>query len=196
MNVKGRRQEYVEATRAALLDSARELFTRKGFTSTSLDEVAAGARLTKGALYHHFTNKQHLFEEVLERVNDQVVDAVLEAGSEAADPWARLDRGLEAFLDACLDPGYQKIGLQQAPAVLGWQRCRELEARMRDLLNALLVQLSDEGETRLDASPLLTRMLFRMLSEAALAIGEAEDQKAVRAEVGTLVRELLRSLRA
>ncbi|MFF3817646.1 helix-turn-helix domain-containing protein [Streptomyces bluensis] len=52
---------------AALLESALQLFTEKGFTQTSLDEVTAAARLTKGALYHHFASKfaskQALFEE-------------------------------------------------------------------------------------------------------------------------------------
>ena len=186
----------MESTRAALLDSAQGLFTEKGFAHTSLDEVAAGARLTKGALYHHFANKQQLFELVLDRVNVNVVDDVVKAGADATGPWTRMDQGLEAFLDACLDPSYQKIGLQQAPAVLGWERCRELESRMMSLLEAMLGELSATGEIREPGSPLMTRLLFRMLSEAAMAIGEAEDQEAVRAEVGQLVRKLLKSLRA
>ncbi|MFC4465932.1 TetR/AcrR family transcriptional regulator [Streptomyces xiangluensis] len=194
MTVKGRRQEYVEATRAALLDSASELFTEKGFAQTSLDEVAAAARLTKGALYHHFANKQALFEQVLATVNDRIAQTVIEAGAGTDEPWARLTRGLDAFLDACLDREYQRICLRQAPAVLGWERCRELEAGMMGLLDAMLRELAVAGRSRLQPSPLLTRVLFRMLSEAAMVIGEAEDPGAARAEVGVLVEELLHSV--
>jgi AcrR family transcriptional regulator len=194
MTVKGRRQEYVEATRAALLESASELFTEKGFAHTSLDEVASAARLTKGALYHHFASKQALFEQVLEAVNDRIVETVIAAGAKAEQPWERLMGGLEAFLDVCLDREYQRICLQQAPAVLGWERCRELESRMMGLLDAMLRELAEAGETRLRPSPLLTRVLFRMLSEAAMAIGESEDQTAARAEVGVLLSQLLSSI--
>ncbi|MFF3817647.1 hypothetical protein ACFYYD_13710 [Streptomyces bluensis] len=84
-------------------------------------------------------------------------------------------RGLDAYLDACLDREYQRICLLQAPAVLGWERCRELEARMMGLLDAMLGERSAAGQTRLEPSPLLTRVLFRMLSEAAMVIGESED---------------------
>ncbi|GHE76110.1 helix-turn-helix domain-containing protein [Streptomyces lavendulocolor] len=194
MTVKGRRQEYVEATRAALLDSALRLFTEKGFAQTSLDEVATAARLTKGALYHHFASKRALFEEVLATVNDRIAETVMGAGAGEGGPWARLMRGLDAYLDACLDLEYQRICLQQAPVVLGWERCRELEARMMGLLDAMLRELAASGQTRLQPSPLLTRVLFRMLSEAAMVIGESADPKATRSEVGVLVRELLQSV--
>ncbi|MDT9692097.1 helix-turn-helix domain-containing protein [Streptomyces sp. P9(2023)] len=195
MTVKGRRQEYVEATRAALLDSASELFTEKGFARTSLDEIAAAARLTKGALYHHFASKQALFEHVVLEVNDRIAEMVVEGAAEAEAPWVRLTQGLDAFLDACLDREYQHICLQQAPTVLGPARCRELEARMMNLLDGLLQELAASGELRLRPTPLLTRVLFRMLSEAALAIGEAGDPEVVRIQVGQLIEELLHSMR-
>lgn len=193
MNVKTRRQEYVEATRTALLESATRLFTDQGFAKTSLDEVAAAARVTKGAFYHHFASKQSLFEQVLEQVNDRIAERVMEAGAVEGGPVERLTAGLNAFLDACLDPDYQRICLQQGPAVLGWERCRELEARMMSLLDTLLAEL---GGKRMPVapSPLLTRLLFRMVSEAAMAIGEAEDKEVTRQEVGGVVTAILHSL--
>ena len=193
MTVKTRRQEYVEATRAALLDSAVRLFTEQGFAHTSLDEVAASARVTKGALYYHFSNKQALFEHVLEGVNERIADIVISAGAQGDDPWGRLLSGLDAFLDACLDDAYQRICLQQGPAVLGWERCREIEGRMMGLLESMLAELSGSG-ARLTPSPLLTRVVFRMISETALAIGDAEDKQAARAEAGELMTGLLASV--
>ncbi|MEU5977835.1 helix-turn-helix domain-containing protein [Streptomyces sp. NPDC047315] len=191
MTVKGRRQEYVDATRAALLESALELFAEKGFAQTSLDEVAAGARLTKGALYHHFASKRALFEQVLATVNTRIAEKVVHAAESEEEPWDRLMRGLDAYLDACLDHEYQRICLQQAPAVLGWERCRELEAQMMGLLDTMLNELAATGQMSLKPSSLATRVLFRMLSEAAMVIGESEEPAVARAEVGTLARQLL-----
>ena len=63
-----RRQQYSASTKRALVDVAEELFTEHGYATTSLDAIVAGARVTKGALYHHFSGKQALFEAVFERV--------------------------------------------------------------------------------------------------------------------------------
>ena len=52
-----RRDEYKEATRRALVQSAVRLFSSKGFSDTTLSDVAARARVTKGAVYHHFESK-------------------------------------------------------------------------------------------------------------------------------------------
>ncbi len=61
-----RRQQYSASTKRALVDVAEELFTESGYAATSLDAIVAGARVTKGALYHHFSGKQALFEAVFD----------------------------------------------------------------------------------------------------------------------------------
>src|SRR3954452_19911047 len=84
---KSRREEYSETTRQALLDSATRLFAEQGYARTSLDEIAAGARVTKGALYGHFASKQALFRVVLEQLEAAVAEDVLRAVQAAASPW-------------------------------------------------------------------------------------------------------------
>src|SRR3954449_13053319 len=74
-----------EATRRALLASARELFGSKGFAGTSVDEVVRHAGVTKGALYHHFRDKDHLFRAVLEEVKLEVTTAAADRYFEAAE---------------------------------------------------------------------------------------------------------------
>ena len=71
-----RRAQYSASTKRALLDVAQDLFTEHGYAGTSLDAIVAGARVTKGALYHHFAGKQALFEEVFERVEHAASKAV------------------------------------------------------------------------------------------------------------------------
>src|ERR1700759_730960 len=58
------RSQHAEATRRAVLTAARTLFGRKGYAQTSVDEIAAAARVTKGAVYHHFAGKEQLFRAV------------------------------------------------------------------------------------------------------------------------------------
>src|SRR5262249_6860419 len=103
MSVKPRREEHTEATRAALLEAAARAFATQGFAGTSVEDIARGARLTKGALYHHFKDKTALFEAVLRGIEEGLVARVVEASARHTDPWARVDAGFTAFLEAALE---------------------------------------------------------------------------------------------
>jgi AcrR family transcriptional regulator len=72
--------------RARILDAAFELFQRQGFNATSVHELAAAAKVTGGALHHHFPTKQALGEAVIrESVAAAVEDAWLEPVRSAAN---------------------------------------------------------------------------------------------------------------
>jgi len=58
------RAEQVAQTRRALVAAGRQLFGGNGFRATSVDDLAREARVTTGALYHHFPTKTALFEAV------------------------------------------------------------------------------------------------------------------------------------
>ena len=75
MVVKSRRADHAADTRRALVTSARRLFGQRGYTATSLDDICDRAGVTKGALYHHFRNKEDLFVEALEQVEEDLVRA-------------------------------------------------------------------------------------------------------------------------
>lgn len=128
---KARRAAQAEATRGALIDAARRLFVDKGYHHTGTEEVVAQANVgTRGALYHHFADKEALFEAVFVAVEESLV---IEAAKNLADPaegaFNQLRQGLIGFLDASLTPEVQRILLIDGPAVLGWSRWRELESR-------------------------------------------------------------------
>src|SRR4249919_3588541 len=124
-----RRAEYSASTRRALVDVAEELFTESGYAATSLDAIVAGAQVTKGALYHHFSGKQALFEAVYARVEADASATIQRSLEDHADPWERAMAGLRAFLDAVRRPAYRRIVLQEGPAVLGYERSLEHEER-------------------------------------------------------------------
>src|ERR1700745_3972640 len=94
-----RRAQYSASTRRALVDVAERLFTEHGYAATSLDAIVAGADVTKGALYHHYSGKQALFEAVFEKVEAAGAHSIQEAVKGRPDPWEKALAGLHAFLE-------------------------------------------------------------------------------------------------
>ena len=89
------------------------------------------AGVTRGAMYHQFADKQDLFAAVFEAVEAELtarIDAVV-SESGRTDPLELMHLGARAWLDACADPEVHRIVLIEAPAVLGWERWREIGLR-------------------------------------------------------------------
>ena len=195
--VKSRREEAVDATRAALLDSALRLFTERGFAATSVDDVARDARVTKGALYHHFKGgKLALFEAVFEEVDLRLAERIAAAVPPGAGAWELVEAGLDAYLEACSDEVVRRIMFQEGPVALGYARWRELDGcSSRELLSGALQALLDEDLIRPQPMELLTRLLFTTLGEAGHSVAEAEDEQLARAEARRLLTDLLEGLR-
>ena len=193
---QSRREEYTEATRRALLDSAAAAFVERGFVEASLDDIAGAARLTKGALYHHFAGKQDLFRAVFEEVEAETIAAVRLAGTEERDPWRRMLAGIGALLDACMTPRYRRIALEEGPAALGWNRWREIDERYTlALVRAPLARLMSAGVLRRQPVDLLARVVLAALTEAGMAVAAASDREAARRDAQALVEELLSGFR-
>ncbi|MGZ8738903.1 MAG: TetR/AcrR family transcriptional regulator, partial [Nocardioides sp.] len=171
--VPSRRQQYSAATRRALIDMAEQLFTEHGYSATSLDAIVAGAEVTKGALYHHFSGKQALFEAVFERVESEAAQAIQASLTGHDDPWHKARAGLRAFLDVVQQPGYRRIVILEGPAVLGYARFREQEERstfanVLDIVGSVL----EAGEWELDdgMTETFTRIFFGAMSSAGEAV--------------------------
>src|SRR5271155_2737549 len=106
MTVKRRKLEQSQATRAALIKTARKLFARLGYAATDIETVARRTRVTRGALYHHFKDKRDLFSAVFDLEEQKLAQIGGEAAGAAVSESAfdGLLAGSNAFLDACLDP--------------------------------------------------------------------------------------------
>jgi AcrR family transcriptional regulator len=114
-------KERSQATTSLLVGVARDVFARDGYAATSLNAIVNGAGVTKGALYHHFDGKQALFRAVYEAEWRQLTGVIAEAYRRERDPWDGFHAGVEAFLNALLDPQVQRILLVDAPGALGEQ---------------------------------------------------------------------------
>ncbi len=186
------------ATRGALLTAARALFAERGYADVGTEEVVRAAGVTRGALYHHFSGKDDLFRAVFEDVEQQLVDEIVAmiAGSGATSPLDGLTAGIDGLLDATLDPGLAQIALIDAPAVLGWQRWREIGWQYgMGLVETGLAGAIEAGE--LPAAPLrpMAHVLLGALDEAVLYVARAEDQATARDEMALVLRRLLDGLR-
>src|SRR6476620_5718938 len=111
------RAEQVAQTRAALVRAGRRLFGENGFKATSVDDLARAARVTTGALYHHFPTKSDLFEAVFEQAHTDLM-AASAAAAHGADGAEELAYGIDAFLDGILQSDVQRIIVIDGPAVL------------------------------------------------------------------------------
>ena len=193
-----RRRRNPEATRAAIISAARALFTVHGYAETPLETVASEADVTRGALYHHFEDKRALFLAVFVALQEELAAKLLAAADLEADPWSRFVRGVDTFLDACLEPEFRRIALIDAPAVLGPDVWRSVEERYGlGITEASLKSVMEAGAIAQQPVRPLAHVVLGALQAAGLAIAQASTAKRrARRETGASVHSLLRGLRA
>jgi AcrR family transcriptional regulator len=187
------RAEQVAQTRAALVAAGRRLFGTRGFAATSVEDIAREARVTTGALYHHFATKAAVFEAVFEQVHQDLMDASRRAAEQAGDDAvALLTAGFGAFLDAVLEPEVQRIVITDAPAVLGLARFTELDERYAFAAAVEAFEAAnDAGLLRVADPPTLVRLLFGALTRAGLLIASSAEPRATRDAVAATLREII-----
>ena len=176
-------EDRSQTTKAALVQTGRRLFAERGYAAVSAEEVVAAAGVTRGALYHHFGDKRGLFVAVLEEVERENL-AAIEALPDAPDLMAGLVAALGRFLDTCQERETVQIALTDAPAVLGWQEWRAMEARYGlGLATDLLEQAQREGMVGSAPIPVLAQLVLSAVVEAGLIVAHAEDPVIARAQV-------------
>lgn len=194
---KTTKAEQGEATRATLMRAARELFTEHGYGGVGTEEIVRRAKLTRGALYHHFTDKKDLFRAVHEQIEGEVMEAIgAQMAAVDADPFALLVVGTRAYLDVCTDPAITRVTLVDAPSVLGWEEWREID--MRHGLGIVIAGLQggmDAGVLRAQPVRPLAHLMLGAMGEAGMVIANATDPEAARAEVEPALLGLLEGLR-
>ena len=194
-----RRAQYSASTRRALVDVAEQLFTEHGYAATSLDAIVAGADVTKGALYHHFSGKQALFEAVFEKVESAGSQQTHDALGGHSDPWEKAIAGLRAFLAVVRQPSYSRIVVQDGPSVLGYERFREQEERstfayVLDIVHAVLTAGAWDVDDELEHT--FARIFFGAMSSAGASVSTADDADTEAQRVELAIGFILSGLRA
>ena len=170
-------QARTDATRAALLKAARRLFAEKGYAETSTPEIVRAAGVTRGALYHHFEDKEALFSGVVRQEYERVA-AEIDKRAKGAPGSAieALQQGSRAYLNAMEDKGRVRILLLDGPAVLGQLALDKIDRETSaDTLRLGLEAAIREGAIWSLPLEALTVQLSAMFDRCALAISEGED---------------------
>jgi AcrR family transcriptional regulator len=189
---RSRRDEYTEATRQALLAAGRDIFAKEGYQAAGIEAISRAARVTRGAFYHHFEDKKALFDAVVVALQAETTAKIEEKGRAQRKVWDRMNVGIDAYLDACLEPAYGRIVIQEAPAVLGSKRFQEIEeAYPMALLTASLNALKRDGELEFEDIDLLSRMVDAMICKIALMLPEADHPKKLRERGQKIIASLL-----
>lgn len=187
MSAASRREESAAATRQLLVDEAARLFSQQGFAKTSLSAIVANVGATKGALYHHFSNKEELFATCYEQQAARVA-AVVRSVESSDDPWLDTLARCRAFLGCASMPELKAVPIQEAITVLGWQRWRTLDSAhtMGDLEQSL-ERLHDAGMLGPFDRQLLADSIFAILVNSMMALSISKDRLATETE---LMRQL------
>lgn len=177
-------QDRSNSTKSALTAAARELFATRGYQAVPADEIVRAAGVTRGALYHHYADKQGLFRAVVEELELEITIEIETAFETAPDPVSGMLNGLDVFLTACLRDDVRQISLTDAPAVLGWNVWRQLEAQYGlGLLFRALEKAMADGLIVAQPVRALAQLVLSAVMEAARMIAESDDPESTRADV-------------
>ena len=192
-----RRVEQGTATRVRIVDAAIELFAAHGYDGTSIEAVLERAGVSRGSLYHHFSGKETLFEAVLVAVEAEIGSQIAEAGAAAGVSTAReaLRVGCLTWVHLAGDPVVRRIVLIDAPAVLGWQRWREIEEDAPlGMMRIVMQAAADEGQLDADLVDMYAHLVLATMNELALVVARADDPAAARRDAEAAVDDYINRL--
>jgi AcrR family transcriptional regulator len=186
-----------ETTRAALIQAARALFGQHGYSGANTADLVAAAAVTRGALYHHFPDKERLFEAVAIAIATEIsVDASATVRAAHTTTRERFLSAMGAYLQLIAERSdAQQILLVDGPAVLGWDRWRRLQSEvvLPDTVVAL-DKLMNEGRLRRGEPEILAHLILAALNDAAMAVANAPNPKLATGPITDALMQLVEGL--
>jgi AcrR family transcriptional regulator len=171
--------ERGRATRAHVIEVATRLFAEHGYDGTSIEAVQVASGVSRGSLYHHFPGKEALFLAVLEDVGTRIGQEGADLARDAPDPVAVLRAGGLAWIRMAGDQVVRQIMLIDAPAVLGWQRWRELDEQgPLALIRDCLAYAAETGRIEHGHVDAFAHIVLAAANEVAMMIARADDPAA------------------
>jgi AcrR family transcriptional regulator len=102
-------RETVVDSRQEILRTAARLFQQRGYDATSMNDVAAALKLSKGGLYHHFQSKDEILFEIMNHAMEITQERVLNPVRAIADPEERLRALIRLHIEVVLSPRDREI---------------------------------------------------------------------------------------
>ncbi|MBI1404709.1 MAG: TetR family transcriptional regulator [Caulobacter sp.] len=182
--------ERSRETRGRILWAARQLFAEKGYAGASTPAIVAAAKVTRGALYHHFADKAAVFAGVVAAEQADVGARMEKAAQANSDPIEQLILGGEAYVVAMAEVGRRRILLVEGPVVLGSERIERIRAvHLRSRIDAGVKQIMASGlVAQVPVEPLVD-LLVALFDRVAL-VADRENFPAYRHALRALVQGL------
>ncbi len=169
-------EERRTATRAAIVNAAQQLFGAPGFDATKIDDIAAEAGVAKGAVYHHFKNKNEIFEAVFAQVSSEVVASMISDIDRGGETLETLMHSMKRFFELCAPARVSRILLLDGPVVLGHADWQRLDAQhFGGLVTVALKEAMDAGAIKRQPLEPLSRVLLGGIQSAAIDCAAQED---------------------
>jgi AcrR family transcriptional regulator len=183
-------QERSDATRAALIAAARQLFVDKGYADTGTPEIVAATGVTRGALYHHFNDKADLFLAVARQAAEEVSDEISREFTRQRSPLDALILGARRYFAAMSENGRSRLLLLDAPSILNPAQLLERSdlAGAKELRLGLESVLPPTG-TKIPLDE-LTAIVSSAFDRAALAIANGESERRYKAAITFLLKRI------
>lgn len=176
-------------TRAAILKSATKIFGERGYSATSLNEIAEACDISIAPIYHYFKNKKNLFAAV----NADIEQKILDDGQTKKTGFDAITHSWHNFLQLCQDPVFRQIVLIDAPNVLGKESMYQSPVSKAAI--ARIKARSEEGTGDSYKAEILSRMLMGALAEAGLFVGNCENPEQASLDAADIVTELIARLK-
>jgi AcrR family transcriptional regulator len=182
-------------TQRALLAAAREVFTARGFTESSIADIVQRAASSVGSLYHHFGGKSELFLALWEQHQAAHEEAASKAVAEArsrgvADPGELFEAGARAYMNGSWERRDLALLFASGDVPPGWEVMRRRRNREWIGQNDSLLRLTDRPEDRVYAA-ILTSLIGEGAYEVAAASSRREADMIIDA-VSQYARRLMR----
>lgn len=156
----------------------------------------ASASVTKGALYHHYSGKQALFEAVFESTEEAAVQQITSDMRKVKDPWERAIVAVRSFLEVCREPRFRRIVMQEGPVALGFERFREADERNTyGLVRGIVEKVLRPYPVPASIVDTFTRVFYGAMTAAGMSVATAEDPDRTAQEVETVLGIVLSGLR-
>ena len=191
-------QQRSEETRTKILDSAVKLFSTRGYTAASVDDICTEAGISKGAFYHHFETKQALFLALLDGWL-QTIDDAIEAskGKTAPETFMQMTEAFPYMFGTAGEglPMFLEFWLQASRDKKIWEASIAPYRRYHKYFTSLIKKGVDEGSF-VEVDPELTsRMIVStamgLLLQSLLDPKGANWEKVARESTNLLVNNLL-----
>jgi AcrR family transcriptional regulator len=177
--------------------AARELFATVGFQATLTEEIVRQAGLTRGALYHHFRDKEDLFLAVFEEVAAEVEQSLVHrsSGPTPTNAWELFQANSEVHLEAATqNAAYRQIVLTDGPAVLGWETWSARRGGPLGKIAQYLEEAVSDGTLQPLPAEAMSHLLGAIGTGAVMYVAQAEDPVRARRDIEACNELLLRGM--